>query len=45
MKRIILKTIAFFVVFFRMNFDIGREARLSVIQYSMQELINYNNLK
>ena len=41
MKRKILKILAFPTVFYRMYFDIAREARLSIIQYSMQKLINY----
>ena len=40
LKMKILKALAFPTVFYRMNFDIAREARLSLIQYSMQKLIN-----
>lgn len=40
LKRKILKILAFPIVFYRINFDIAREARLLIIQYSTQKLIN-----
>ena len=45
MKRKILKLIARITVFYIMNFDIARETRLAIIQYSMQELTNFEDIK
>jgi len=40
MKRKILKIIAFINVYIIGHFDLAREARLSIIAYSMQKLTN-----
>jgi hypothetical protein len=41
MKKMIIKIIARVRFYFRWNFDLGREARIAVIIYKRQELINY----
>lgn len=44
MKKRLIKIVATITVFIRIN-SLSREARLSIIQYSMQELLNpYKNI-